>query len=199
MITMIKKRLTVWEIFSDSYACNSAVRAYLYYQENDAVLFPETMPEKESNFPYGSGLEGPNDDAVLKGKISWDGVANEMYIDLAGKGNDLGDEFEEVEKGNDETWNTYFDRIQKLANKGEIIIGVVHSDDRTASRGHIVALVPKSICEEKYSEEELINIGADDDVITPCALEAGGNEKKMKYFDHSPTEIPFYKWYKYEN
>ncbi len=184
----------------DSYACNNAVRAYLYYQENDAVLFPETMPDKESDFPYGSGLDGPNDDTVLKGKISWDGVADEIYLDFAGKGNDLGNEFEEIEKGESDTWNTYFDQLQKLANKGVIIIGVIHSDDRTASRGHIVALVPKSICEDKDLKEETKKIGNDSvKTVLPCALEAGADVKEIKYFNHSSTETPSYKWYKYEN
>jgi len=182
----------------DSYACNNAVRAFLYYYKTDAVLFPVTDPD-HPNSDWGSGLEGLNGPTILKGDISWDGTANKMYEDFYEEGNDLSSSFAEIEKSDTDTWNTYFDLLQKLANKGEIIIGVVHSDDRSASRGHIVVLVPKSICEDKYPEEELKDIGTDVDVIIPCALEAGGDEKKMKYFDHSPTEIPFYKWYKYEN
>ena len=129
------------------YACNNAVRAFLYHHKSDAILFPETMPSKADDFRYGSGLAGPNDATVLKGEISWDGTADKMWDDFDGDGNDLTGSFTEIAKNSTETWNAYFDRLQKEANKGTVIVGVVHSDNRAASRGHVVALIPESLCE----------------------------------------------------
>jgi hypothetical protein len=181
----------------NGYACNNAVRAFLYHHKSDAVLFPETMPGKADDFRYGSGLEGPNDNTVLKGDISWDGTADKMWDDFDGNGNDMTGTFTEIAKNSTETWNAYFDRLQKEANKGTVIVGVVHSDNRTASRGHVVALMPKSLC--SGDQRVLEDWNGEAEVYLPCALEAGGDFKKIKWFAQSSSEIDNYKWYKYDN
>jgi hypothetical protein len=180
------------------YACNNAVRAYLYYLKSDTVLFPETMPDKEVNFRYGSGLSGPNDNTVLKGKISWDGTADKMWDDFEDNGNTLTESFTEISKSSTESWNTYFERLQKEANKGVVIVGVVHSDNRSASRGHVVALIPKSLCSGDQTKANNVGNDEEDNVIRPCALEAGGDDKEITWFKQNSNELDDYKWFKYD-
>ncbi len=172
------------------YACNNTIRAYLYYFKNDPVLFPEPM---EEGHRYGSGLSGPNDETVLIGEVTYDGTANLIYDDLVA--GDMDDYFSEIEKGNNETWNQFFNNLQKEANSGEIIIGVI----KESGHGHIVAVMPKSLFTETT---EKIKIGNDNNVELPITLEAGGDIKEIKQFpkdrkDELTRETNPYKWYKY--
>ena len=182
----------------NGYACNNAVRAFLYYHKTDAVLFPVTHPDYP-NSSYGSGLEGPDGLTILKGDISWDGTADKMWDDFDGDGNDLTGSFTEIAKNSTETWNAYFDRLQKEANKGTVIVGVVHSDNRAASRGHVVALMPESLCSGDQTKANDVGADEEDDVGRPCALEAGGNEKEITWFKQNSSELDNYKWFKYDD
>ncbi len=182
----------------NGYACNNAVRAFLYYHKADAVLFPITHPDYPSS-SYGSGLEGPDDPTVLKGEISWEGTADKMWDDFDGDGNDLTGTFSEISKNSTETWNTYFNRLQKAANQGTVIIGVVHSDNRTASRGHVVALMPESLCSGDQTKANDVGDNEEDNVGRPCALEAGSNEKEITWFKQNSSELDNYKWFKYDD
>ncbi|WP_339790418.1 hypothetical protein [uncultured Imperialibacter sp.] len=179
------------------YACNNAVRAFVYYHNMDAVLFPETMPGQPDDFRYGSGLSGPDDPTVLKGEISWDGTADNIWADFQQPSDDLFDTFTEVSKHSSETWNNFFNRLQYEANKGSVVVGVVHSSNRTASRGHIVAVVPKSLCSN--DQRTLTDWKGEKKVLLPCAIEAGGNMKEIAWFKQAQSEVDKYKWYKYEN
>ncbi|MEP5610679.1 MAG: hypothetical protein ABJP45_00445, partial [Cyclobacteriaceae bacterium] len=185
----------------NGYACNNAVRSFLYHRENDPILFPETEPDKADTHRYGSGLTGPDDTKVLKGSVTWSGLADNMCDDFNGEGNNLTESFTEIVRDGTETWNHYFDRLQKEANKGEIVVGVVHSNDRTSTNGHIVALVPKSVCGDEQNQRTVDEIGGatEEGVRLPCALEAGANVKKIKWFAQDTDEIDNYKWYRYEN
>ena len=180
----------------NGYACNNSVRAFLYYHQANTVLFPVTHPDYP-NSSHGSGLEGPDGATVLKGYISWDGTADKMWDDFDGDGNDLTTTFTVIAKNSTETWNAYFDRLQKEANKGTVVLGVAHSKNRTASRGHIVALMPESLCSGDQTKANDVGDDEEDDVGRPRALEAGGNEKKITWFKQNSSELDKYKWFKY--
>ncbi|ALO13810.1 hypothetical protein L21SP5_00128 [Salinivirga cyanobacteriivorans] len=176
----------------DDYACNNAVRAFLYYQKNDAILFPVTHPEYPNSI-YGSGLESVAGPTILKGEISWDGKANMIYDDL-GTGN-LANSFEEIVKNSTQTWKVFFEEIQSSANSGEIIVGVKKEPDH----GHVVVFMPESLYN---GTNEAIIIGEERGVIKPIALEAGNDVKEIKPFIGEENDITRttnqYRYYKYK-
>ena len=135
---------------------------------------------------------------MLKGSISWDGAEDKIWDDFQGNGNDLTGAFTEVAKTSTETWNDFFGRLQKESNTGTIIVGIVHSSKRSATRGHIVALMPKSLCVGDQTKDNNVGDDEEDNVMRPCALEAGGDEKEITWFKQNSKEIAEYKWYRYD-
>jgi len=168
-----------------NYTCNVAVRTYLYlFKDKESVLFPKT----------GSGLTSVNDtgDKYIKGEIDENGMADDIYKDLE-IDNEHSSYFEKIEKGPNSTWKTFFDDIQTSVNFGEVIIGVIHSDDRpNTSHGHIVAIMPLSL---NSVDRAIINIGGV--FYKPIALEAGSANKEIVPIKSNAEQLVKYEWYKY--
>lgn len=170
---------------SSSFTCNVAVRTHLYYYKNyEKVLFPKK----------GSGLTKVSDEGAnfIRGEIDKDGLADDIYEDLV-TDNEHTSYFEELEKESNDSWKTFFDNIQAKANSGEIIIGIIHSNDRpTTSHGHIVAIMPESLSSEGKTT---INIGGI--FYKPIALEAGTSDKEIVPIKALADQLVKYKWFKY--
>jgi hypothetical protein len=146
--------------------------------------------------PTGKDDKGNNTfdaNSIKIGQVIWDGKANNIYDSF--ENGDLDDSFVELEKKNNETWNQFFDNMQKEANSGVVIIGVI----KESGHGHIVSLVPSSL----YSGNiEKIKVGNDDDVELPITIEAGSDVKEIKQFPTDRNtkitrEANPYIWYKY--
>jgi hypothetical protein len=170
--------------------CNIATREYVYFQKDDAVLFPK----KECGLAGHCTKEGLK---VLDGKISCLGRADKIYDDITD--GLLSAFFTEVKK-NDKTYKEFLSDIQTEANYGEIIIGVIHSDDRPYGAGHIIVIIPSALYSEEIDKKSIFEgtPKAENGITPPIALEAGGQNKKIKPM-WELERVDKYEWYVYKN
>ncbi len=184
------------DINPTSYACNITVRAYLYYHKNDSALFPESYQGTSTwgaplCCPTGANSYAP--ESIKIGKVNWDGRANNIYDSF--EEGDLDEHFTEIVKSSTQTWNDFFNDLQRRANKGEVIIGNIK---RSGGVGHIVAIMPESLY---TGDDKIKDVGDDKNVKFPTALEGGGDVKEVKPFIASESELTRttnpYKFYRY--
>ena len=107
-------------------ACNMCTRTALYYLTGDPVLFPRTGSRIHFTFDKTT-------DPEIKGNVSGYGKAADIISDL--RAGILDDYFEEIEKKSEESFLSYWERLQNYADEGEIIIGAYGTN-------HVFMIVP---------------------------------------------------------
>lgn len=172
---LLSKTATATDVatkWTTSTACNACVRAALFLIKNDSSLFPIG----------GSAFHDPENNFVqkqIKGYIKPEGRAKDIkedFDELLTKPN-LNDRFVEIQKGDQETWSNFFERLQGEADTGRIIVGVMLTSSGT--QGHIVMITPGGLHEiESVTETYGASFTTHDINKVPRILECGGEVRE---------------------
>ena len=149
-------------------ACNICVRSALLLLKNETALFPATGSMHYD--PYNSYKV-----VYKKGHISGNGQAAYIKADFDNIANraPLRERFVEQKKSTQDSWSSYFKKLQDEADRGHIIIGVML--DRKGISGHVVMITPGGLVEinektqrwgDSYTTQGITKV--------PRVLECGG-------------------------
>ncbi len=175
MLADASTAIEVAQKYTSTTACNICVRAALYLMKDDPALFPTS----------GSGYHNPTSKFIseeVKGYIAPEGRAiriKEDFDNLAGKPK-LNERFEWIEKGAEETYQAYFERLQDQADIGQIVIGVMLNS--RGDEGHTVMITPGGLIkiDEKTTEEFPLSFLSRGIKDVLRVLECGGTLRETK-------------------